>query len=120
MDISGRIYKKFLERKELYDKQHGEDSAEKQYKKGKLTARERIELLFDAETFDEIDAYSYSASIDSEFGKVESKYGDGVIIGHGRISGRLAFAYSQDFTVMGGSLGTVHAAKIVKLQELAL
>ena len=120
MDINGRVYKKFLERKELYDEQHGKKSAEKQYTKGKLTAKERIELLFDPDTFDEIDAYSYSAAIDSEFGKVDSKYGDGVIIGHGRISGRLAFAYSQDFTVMGGSLGSVHAAKIVKIQEMAM
>lgn len=120
MDINGKLYKKFLERNKSYESQHGEVAAEKQHSKGKLTARERIALLFDEGTFDEIDAFSRTAPSESNFGKVVTAFGDGVIIGHGKISGRLAFVYSQDFTVMGGSLGSVHAAKIAKIQDMAL
>jgi propionyl-CoA carboxylase beta chain len=120
MDINGKIYKKFLERNVAYDTQHGSKAVSAQHSKGKLTARERIMLLFDSGTFDEIDAFTRTAPAESNFGKVVDAYGDGVIIGHGKISGRTAFVYSQDFTVMGGSLGSVHAAKIAKIQEMAL
>jgi propionyl-CoA carboxylase beta chain len=120
MDINGRLYKKFLDRNNAYEQQHGEIAANKQHSKGKLTARERIELLFDEDTFDEIDAFTRTAPAESNFGKVVTAYGDGVIIGHGKISGRTAFVYSQDFTVMGGSLGSVHASKIAKIQDMAL
>lgn len=120
MDINGKLYKKFLERNAAYDKQNGQDAAKKQHSKGKLTARERIELLFDKDTFDEIDAFTRTAPADSNFGKVVTAFGDGVIIGHGKIKGRTAFVYSQDFNVMGGSLGSVHAAKIAKIQDMAL
>jgi len=120
MDIDGKLFKKFLERQEAYERQHDEYAAEKQHSKGKLTARERIELLFDTNTFDEIDAFSLPAPSGGEFGRIVTSYGDGVLIGHGKINGRLAFAYAQDFTVMGGSLGTIHAAKIMKIQDMAL
>ncbi|MBN2348317.1 MAG: acyl-CoA carboxylase subunit beta [Bacteroidales bacterium] len=120
MDINGKLYKTFLDRKQQYELQHGEIAEKKQHSKGKLTARERIELLFDPDTFEEIDAYSITSKTGSEFGKVVDAFGDGVIIGHGKISGRLAFTYSQDFTVMGGSLGSVHAKKISKIQDMAL
>ncbi|MBN1599078.1 MAG: acyl-CoA carboxylase subunit beta [Bacteroidales bacterium] len=120
MDINGRQFKKFLERQEALKKHHVTDATEKQHAKGKLTARERIELLFDEGTFNEVDAYSRTASCDSTFGKMIDAYGDGVIIGHGKITGRTAFVYAQDFTVMGGSLGSVHAAKIAKIQDMAL
>ncbi len=120
MDVNGKLFKKFLDRQGAYEKQQGDNAAEKQHSKGKLTARERIELLFDINTFEEIDAYSMAAPSGGEFGRIITAYGDGVIIGHGRINGRLAFVYAQDFAVMGGSLGTVHAAKITKIQDMAL
>jgi propionyl-CoA carboxylase beta chain len=120
MDVKGKLYKKFLDRNEAYEKQHGAESSIKQHNKGKLTARERIELLFDPGTFDEIDAFTRTAPAEANFGKVVNAYGDGVIIGHGKISGRTAFVYSQDFNVMGGSLGSVHALKIAKIQDMAL
>ncbi len=120
MDIDGKLFKKFLERQGTYEHKQEEYTAEVQHSKGKLTARERIELLFDNDTFDEIDAFSLPAPSGGEFGKIVNAYGDGVLIGHGKISGRLAFAYAQDFTVMGGSLGATHAAKIMKIQDMAL
>ena len=72
------------------------------------------------DSFNEIDAYSRTSFTDSSFGKMVDAYGDGVIIGYGTIRGRTAFVYSQDFTVMGGSLGSVHAEKIMKIQDMAL
>jgi len=120
MDLSGKSYKAFLERQEALRKQYSVKQAEKQHSKGKLTARERISLLFDEGTFEEIDAFVTPANQPVEFGKVERTYGDGVIVGHGKVNGRLVFAFAQDFTVMGGSLGYVHAKKIVKIQEMAL
>lgn len=119
MDINGKLYKKFLDRNSAYEQQHGDVAASKQHSKGKLTARERIEILFDEGTFDEIDAFTRTAPAESNFGKVVTAYGDGVIIGHGKIKGRTAFVFSQDFTVMGGSLGSVHAKKIMKIQDMA-
>jgi acetyl-CoA carboxylase carboxyltransferase component len=120
MDISGKSYKAFLERQEALKKQYSRKQAEKQHSKGKLTAIERISLLFDKNTFEEIDAFVTPANQPVEFGKVERTYGDGVVVGHGKINGRLVFAYAQDFTIMGGSLGFIHARKIAKIQEMAL
>lgn len=120
MDLSGKYYKAFIERQEAIKKQYSPRQAEKQHSKGKLTAMERIDLLFDAGTFEEIDAFVTPAGQPVEFGKVEKSYGDGVIVGHGKVNGRLVFAYAQDFTIMGGSLGIVHAKKISKIQEMAL
>ena len=120
MDISGKSYKAFLARQEAIQKQYGPKQAAKQHSKGKLTAHERIVLLFDSGTFEEIDAFVTPASQPVEFGKVEKSYGDGVIVGHGKVNGRLIFAYAQDFTIMGGSLGIVHAKKIAQIQEMAL
>lgn len=120
MDLNGKNYKAFLERQEAIKKQYSSKRAEKQHLKGKLTAHERINLLFDPGTFEEIDAFVTPAASPVEFGKVEKSYGDGVIVGHGKVNGRLVFAYAQDFTIMGGSLGIVHAKKIAKIQEMAL
>lgn len=120
MDISGKNYKAFLEREEALNKQYDSNRVSKQHSKGKLTAHERINLLFDAGTFDEIDAFVTPASQPVDFGKVEKSFGDGVIAGHGKVNGRLVFAYAQDFTIMGGSLGIVHARKIAKIQDMAL
>src|SRR5665647_1672168 len=104
MDLSGKYYKAFNDRKTAIEKQYGHKQAEKQHSKGKLTAHERIKLLFDNSTFEEIDAFVTPADQPVEFGKVERSYGDGVIVGHGKINGRLVFAYAQDFTIMGGCL----------------
>lgn len=120
MEFTGRHYKAFLERQEAIKKQYSPKQAEKQHSKGKLTARERINLLFDSGTFEEIDAFMTPADQHIEFGKVEKSFGDGVIVGHGKVNGRLVFTYAQDFTIMGGSLGIVHAKKIAKIQEMAL
>lgn len=117
--MEGKHMKIFRERLETYEQQHGESSARKQHDKGKLTARERIRLLFDEDTFDEIDQFVVPAEA-TGFGRVTTQYGDGVIIGHGKVAGRLTFVYAQDFTVMGGSLGAKHAFKIAKIQDMAL
>jgi acetyl-CoA carboxylase carboxyltransferase component len=120
MDVKGKLYARFIERGRLIEEQQNDTIKEKQHSKGKMTARERIDLLFDPCTFEEIDAFSMPAVAGVDFGKKVSAFGDGVVTGYGKISGRLAFAYAQDFTVMGGSLGSVHASKIVKIQDMAL
>ncbi|MFO7829873.1 MAG: acyl-CoA carboxylase subunit beta [Bacteroidales bacterium] len=120
MDINGKTYKDFLARIERQKVQNGPEKIKSQHNKGKLHVRERIALLFDKNSFEELDAFVTSATPDSGFGKIDAAFGDGVVIGYGRINGRLVYAYSQDFTVMGGSLGAVHAKKIIKVQELAL
>jgi len=85
----------------------------------KLSARERIDLLFDPGAFEEFDAHVTHRCRD--FGMAERQVpGDGVVTGYGRINGRLAFAFAQDFSVFGGSLSETNAAKIVKIMELAL
>ncbi|HLO59441.1 MAG TPA: acyl-CoA carboxylase subunit beta [Bacteroidales bacterium] len=121
MDVKGKLYTRFLNRQEAYaEQQQAESVVEKQHLKGKMTARERVDMLFDPDTFEEIDGYSMPAPAGGDFGKKVSAFGDGVITGYGKISGRLAFAFSQDFNIMGGSLGSVHAAKIAKIQDMAL
>ncbi len=97
----------------------GEDRVARQHQAGKHTARERLELLLDPGSFQELDALvSHRATA---FGADKSHpLGDGVVTGYGAIDGRLVYVYAQDFTIMGGSLGAAHAAKIVKLQDLAL
>jgi len=97
----------------------GEERLRRQRESGKLTARERIELLFDPDTFEEIDKFVTHRCLD--FGMAEQVIpGDGVVAGHGRINGRLAYAFAQDFTVFGGSLSETNAAKIVKIMDLAM
>ncbi|MBI5623835.1 MAG: acyl-CoA carboxylase subunit beta [Elusimicrobia bacterium] len=97
----------------------GQARIEKQHREGKLTARERIDLLFDAGTFVELDRFVTHRCAD--FGMEKKKfYGDGVVTGHGKIAGRPAFVFSQDFTVIGGSLGMAFANKICKVMDLAM
>ncbi|TKG95319.1 acyl-CoA carboxylase subunit beta [Puteibacter caeruleilacunae] len=108
-------FQRFATRKAQLEAQYNSAYFAKQHKKGKLTARERIDILFDKDTFEEIDAFVKPA------GDINTAtYGDGVICGHGRINGRKVFAFAQDFTFMGGSLGSVHAQKIMKVQDMAL
>ena len=95
-----------------------DNAAVKQHLKGKLTARERINILFDEGTFFEFDAFVEPA-LNTMSGK-QSAFGDGVVVGRGLIQGRSVFAYAQDFTVLGGSLGYAHGMKIAKVQEMAL
>lgn len=113
-----KAYDKFTERQQLLDDQYNSYYYEKQHSKGKLTAIERILLLFDEGTFEEVDAFSPPASV--SFGKATQAFGDGVIAGFGKVNGRQVYAFSQDFNVLGGSLGSTHAAKIVKIQDMAL
>src|ERR687889_1943324 len=97
----------------------GEARLEAQHKKGKLSARERLDLLLDEGSFVELDRFVVHRSHD--FGLEEQRiYGDGVVTGHGRIDGRLVYVFSQDFTVFGGSLSESFAEKIVKVMDLAM
>lgn len=97
----------------------GENRVVAQHKRGKLTARERIELLLDHGSFEEFDMFVQHRSTD--FGMEKQKIpGDGVVTGWGTINGRTVFLFSKDFTVFGGSLSEAHAAKIVKVQDMAL
>lgn len=97
----------------------GQKRIDSQHAKGKLTARERIEILLDEGSFEEIDMYVEHNCVD--FGMEETKIpGDGVVTGSGTINGRLIFVFSQDFTVFGGSLSERHAEKICKVLENAM
>jgi propionyl-CoA carboxylase beta chain len=97
----------------------GEQRIEDQHRKGKLTARERLAVLLDEGSFDELDMFVEHRS--SDFGLDKQRYpGDGVVTGTGRIDGRIVCVFSQDFTVFGGSLSEAHAEKIVKVMELAM
>ena len=97
----------------------GADRLERQHAAGKLTARERMELLFDPGTFEELDKLVTHRCRD--FGlEAQLIPGDGVVSGHGLVNGRQVFAFAQDFTVFGGSLSETNAAKIVKIMDLAL
>src|SRR5687767_581605 len=97
----------------------GEERLQRQRESGRLTARERTDLLFDPGTFTEIDALVTHRCLD--FGMAEQVIpGDGVIAGSGQVNGRLTFAFAQDFTVFGGSLSETNAAKIVKIMDLAV
>ncbi len=97
----------------------GEERIERQHEAGKLTARERVELLFDPGTFVEIDKFVVHDCTD--FGMEKNKIpGDGVVTGFGTVNGRLVFVFSQDFTVFGGSLSAAHAGKICKIMDHAM
>src|SRR6476469_7003842 len=94
-------------------------AAKRQHQRGKLTARERLDLLLDAGSFVEFDALARHRSYN--FGLEERRpFGDGVVTGYGTIEGRKVCVFSQDFTIFGGSLGEVFAEKVVKLMDLAL
>ncbi|HVH68709.1 MAG TPA: acyl-CoA carboxylase subunit beta [Gemmatimonadales bacterium] len=97
----------------------GADRIAAQHAKGKMTARERLDVLLDPGSFVELDRFVTHRSTD--FGLADEKYlGDGVVTGYGRVDGRLVYTFSQDFTVFGGSLSEAHAEKICKVMDLAL
>ncbi|MGB8134535.1 MAG: carboxyl transferase domain-containing protein, partial [Nitrososphaeraceae archaeon] len=96
----------------------GKQRQEEQRKKGKLTAFERMNILFDPGTFVEIDPFVTHEC--SDFGMENKKFlGDGVVTGHGMVDDRLIYAFSHDFTVLGGSLGIAFATKVCKIMDLA-
>lgn len=111
-------YETLLEKENKVYEGGGKERIKKQHEEGKLTARERILLLFDEGTFEEIDRFAEHRIF--EFGMDKKKYlGDGVIVGYGKIDGRLMYAFSQDFTVFGGALGEMFAKKVCKVFDLA-
>ena len=116
--MKGKI-ERLLETKEKIKLGGGEKRIERQHQKGKLTARERINLLMDEDSFIEIDAFVKHRCTNFGMEKTDAP-GDGVVTGYGTVDGRLVFVYAQDFTVLGGSLGEMHAAKICKVQEMAI
>jgi len=114
--MSWSLIKEFKEKAKLGG---GPQAIEKQHAKGKLTARERLELLLDEDSFVELSTLVLSRC--TEFGMTEKRVpGDGVVVGLGEINGRKVAVYAQDFTVIGGSVGEMHAAKIAQLYDLAL
>ncbi len=97
----------------------GEERVKAQHARGKLSARERLDLLLDDDSFVELDRFVTHRA--TSFGLAEQKFlGDGVVTGYGTINGRLVYVFSQDFTVFGGSLAEAHAEKIVKLMDMAM
>jgi len=116
--MSSILQEKLLKKREIAFLGGGLANNKKQHDGGKLNARERIEVLLDADSFEEYGLFIEHNCMD--FGMDKKKFsGDGVVIGSGTINGRLVFVYSQDFTVMGGSLGQSHAKKIEKIIKMA-
>ena len=112
-------FEKLEHYRQLVQKGGGEKRIESQHKKGKLTARERVEILLDPNSFEEIGMLVEHRCTD--FDMQNEKYlGDGVVTGHGTIDGRLVYVFSQDFTVFGGSLSETQAEKICKIMDLAI
>ena len=111
--------KELLEKLEASKTGGGAEKIKAQHNKGKLTARERIEILLDRNSFEEIGGLVTHRS--TNFGLDKIKFlGDGVVTGFGTIEGRIVYVFSQDFTVLGGSLAEAHAEKICKIMDLAL
>ncbi len=107
------------DRRGVAKKGGGDRRIEAQHEKGKLTARERLDLLLDAGSFEEFDMFVTHRATD--FGMAENKVpGDGVVTGWGTINGRQVYVFSQDFTVLGGSLSETHAGKICKIMDMAM
>jgi len=106
-------------RSEKIEKGGGEEKIEKQHSRNKLTARERIDLLCDEGSFEEFDKFVQHRSVNFGLDKKEFP-GDGVVTGVGKIEGKNVAIFSQDFTVQGGSLGEMHAKKIMKIQDVAM
>jgi propionyl-CoA carboxylase beta chain len=112
-------YQDFLERDRNASQGGGVTRVETQHAQGKMTARERIDMLLDKGTFEEFDKFVTHHC--TYFGMEKTKFpGDGVVSGYGKIAGRLAFVYAYDFTILGGTLSASNAQKIVKVQKLAV
>jgi len=115
--MSEEKIKRLYNMKKLAENGGGNDKVEAQHSKGKLTARERIDLLLDQNSFLEIDKYVIHRSDDPDTKKY---YGDGLVTGFGTVNGRQVFIYAYDFTILGGSLGEMAAKKIAKVMDHAL
>jgi len=112
-------YAELMRKREQAQAPAGPGSIEKQHERGKRTARERVEALVDPDSFIELDRFAAHRS--TAFGLGEKEFlGDGVVTGRATIDGRQVFLFSQDFTVLGGSLGEVFAEKICKVMDLAV
>ena len=98
----------------------GQARIDTQHKRGKLTARERIDLLLDHGSFEEFDMFVQHRCTDFGMDKQDKIPGDGVVKGWGTVNGRAVFVYAKDFTVFGGSLSETHAQKIMKIQDMAM
>ena len=96
----------------------GQDRIDAQHAKGKMTARERINLLLDQDSFVELDRFAISQNVEPE-GDDRKILGDGVVTGHGTVDGRTVYVFAHDFTVFGGSLGETFAMKVCKIMDLA-
>ena len=105
-------------RRNLIEQGGGEAKIKKQHDSNKLTARERINALLDEGSFVEVDAFVTHRCTEFGMDAVEAP-GEGVVTGYGTVDGRLTFVYAQDFTVIGGSLGEMHAKKICKVMDMA-
>jgi len=119
MDSMEEKISELKERRRDLEKGGGPKSVDKQHARGKLTARERIEILLDPGTFSEIDMWSAPRKTGFDIDERELP-GDGVVVGSGEIESRPVYLYAQDFTVMGGTMGSVHARKVTKIMEKAL
>lgn len=117
--IQGRKFEELRQKNEMALLGGGQKRIEQQHSKGKLTARERIQLLLDEDSFEELGKFVMHRGRDFGLDK-ESYLGDGVVTGYGTVNGRLVYVFSQDFTVFGGSLSETHAEKIVKVMDLAM
>ncbi len=107
-----------MDRKRKVELGGGDDRIDAQHNRGKLTARERIDLLLDEDTFVELNSFIHHRAINFGMDKIEAP-GEGVVTGYGKINGRLVYVFSQDFTVFGGALGEMHALKISRMMDLA-
>ncbi|MDN3015448.1 carboxyl transferase domain-containing protein [Paenibacillus sp. BSR1-1] len=115
------IYEKIdelMDRKRKVELGGGDDRIDAQHNSGKLTARERIDLLLDEETFVELNPFIQHRATNFGMDKIEAP-GEGVVTGYGKINGRFVYVFSQDFTVFGGALGEMHALKIARIMDLA-
>jgi len=111
--------KELQEKREKLQGMGGEKAVQKQHERGKLTARERLNLLFDPGSFKELDLFVSHRSVNFDMPKTEIP-SEGVVVGYGLVEGRTVFAFSQDFTARAGTLGEMHAKKICKIMDLAL
>lgn len=119
METFEQKIKNLEEKRKIIQQGGGEKRIKKQHDSGKLTARERIQKLLDEGSFVEIDAFVEHRCIQFDMAHTKAP-GEGVVTGYGTIDGRLVFVFAQDFTVIGGSLGEMHAAKIVKVMDMAM
>jgi propionyl-CoA carboxylase beta chain len=119
VEKTSQLFEQLAELNKLAESGGGPERLAKQHASSKMTARERIDLLLDSNTFEELDKFVAHRCVD--FGMQEQKVlGDGVVVGFGRIDGRLVYVFAQDFTVFGGSLSETNASKICKIMDLAM